>query len=242
MDCKIQVIAIKYAKYLKPLIKSNFNINIRIKHFPALMETLTHDFMLNRPCDGKSLTEMLQFFSPTFQLTGNSLPYAVFKTTGLSAIDKGQNPYIHAALRIFKSLTAFSNPYLPKLHEGHESYRGLKRIKWEGRKRHTQFLKQRKRYYINYGKIYRLRRQLRLRKLRPGINHAVFECHCTYLWNHDLAALLIPILHHCPKSDKLLALINRRFRHVYLKYTPRRRLRDAVYSYIRRVTDAENNC
>ncbi len=104
MDCKIQAIAIKYAKYLKPSIKSNFDINIRIKHFPALMETLTHDFMLNRPHNGKSLTEMLQIFSPIQlkKITENYLPYAVFKITGFSALDKGQNPYIHAALRIFQ--------------------------------------------------------------------------------------------------------------------------------------------
>ncbi|KJA19292.1 hypothetical protein HYPSUDRAFT_89462 [Hypholoma sublateritium FD-334 SS-4] len=238
-----QSIAIKYAKLLKPFIRSDFNLNIRVKHFPALMETLVHDFVLDGTQYGEALTGMLQDLSPSpvKQYPENCLPSTVFKTIGLTAVNAGENPYIHTALQIFKSLTTFSNPYWPRLHDGHESNRRMRWLGWEDQKRYSKFLKQRKRYYINSGKIYRLRRQLRLRKLRPGINHAVFECYCTYSWNHSLVAFLVPILDHCPRSDKLLGLINHRVRRVFLKYTPRRCLRDAVYSYIRRASDVGSN-
>lgn len=243
MDSRSRDIAIQHAKRLKCFIGNDPKINIRVKHFPTLMETLAHDFVLNGTHYGEALTKMLHHFSP-FQVKQNienSLPYSVFKTIGLAVVNAGENPYIHTALRILKSLTIFSNPFWPRLHDGHESNRGLKWLKWEDQRRYSKFLKQRKRYYINSGKIYRLRRQLRLRKLRPGINHAVFECYSTYSWNHSLVSFLIPILDHCPKSDKLLALINHRVRRVFLMYTPRRRLRDAVYSYIRRTSDGEAN-
>lgn len=195
------------------------------------METLAHIFVLNGTRYDTALSAVLNEWAPTqnFWYLGyvkeGPAAFIIFKTIGLSAINHGENPYIHAALRIIKSLT------IPAHYERDD----LQVFRWfasGNRQQLDKFLRRSKR------NICRIQRELRLRKLQNGIRGNSYESYSNCAWNRDLVSkLLIPILDYCPKSNELLALIHRRMRLVILKYMTRRRLRDAVYRYIRRTSD-----
>ncbi|KJA19302.1 hypothetical protein HYPSUDRAFT_895122 [Hypholoma sublateritium FD-334 SS-4] len=125
---------------------------------------------------------------------------AINEGIGFSHINPGvsrENPYIHTALKISKSLAA----------------QNFDRNIWSGND-----------------------------NINPYIRDRNWEADNIHEWNRVLVLeLLIPILDSCPRSDKLLAVINRRIRRICLTYTPRRHLRDAVYRYIRRTSAAGNN-
>ncbi len=115
-DPRQQKLCISCAKRLKPLIvKDYFNDNIRVKHFPALMETLIHDFTINGTRYDTVLAAILNEWAPTQNFwhlgytSEGPIAFSVFKTIGLSAMNAGENPYTHTAFRIVKSLTTPTN-------------------------------------------------------------------------------------------------------------------------------------
>lgn len=215
-----------------------------------LMETLAHSFLLNETRYDEALVQMLKNWAPMHytgwfqQFSKDSLPYIVFKTIGLSAIEAGDNVYIHTALRILKSLATYPGPFQlrPVAHNQGVLHCGLKWLKSGNRQELAEFMRQRKKKNINSGKIYKIQRSLRLSKLQTGIRDRSTESTNCYKWNRVLVStFLIPVLDQCPESDELLALYNRRIRHVCLRYTSRRRLVDAMDRYIRRTSDAGSN-
>lgn len=102
----------------------------------------------------------------------------------------------------------------------------------------SNFTHQSRRHNINSGKIYSIRRNIRLNKFQPRIRDSLdYNSRDTCHFNRHLVFdFIIPILDQCPKSDELLAVIKHRTRHALLRYTPRRHLRDAVDRYILRTS------
>lgn len=263
MDPRYQILCIKYAFQLKPFVKNEFHENIILKHCPALIGTLAHDFLINGTQYNEALEQVLRRWVFLFTFEKDSLPCTIFRLIGLPPIIAGQNPYIHTALQIFKSLT--TGPILfgsghgihhpPPYHSGLSPFRtkpsvqhyenvhgGLLWLKPRNRLPLSEFVCQRKRNHINTGRIYRIQRELRLSKLQTGICHNSLELHIIYSWNYNLVSkFLIPVLDQCPRSHKLLARINQRIRHVLLRYTTRRRLEEAVDRYIQRTSDIGSN-
>ncbi len=240
-DPRHQKLCISCAKRLKPLIVNDyFNDNIRVKHFPALMETLIHDFTINGTRYDTVLAATLNEWAPTQNFwhlgytSEGPVAFSIFKTIGLSAMNAGENPYTHTAFRIVKSLI------IPTNHT-RDDLQFFRRLSRGNHGPLAEYGRKPKRRGVNTGKINKIHREIRLRKLQNGIRSSSWESYSSYSWNRDLVSkLLIPILDQCPKSEELLALINRRIKHVILKYTARRHLRDAVYRYIHRTSDAGN--
>lgn len=252
-------------------------------HVPVLMETLVHDFRLNGTCYDKALMEFLQRWNFDESLTlaldkGGSLLCSTFKTIGLSAINAGENAYIHTALRLINSLISWPSAFwFDPTHRLNDVLHS--ELRWSVSGNHRQLsefvrrmekdpsgslelcnkiglrwlhsadsqlicklIRKPNRNNINSGRIYRIQRGIRLRKLQTIIRDSCWEANRACRRNRDLVLnFLIPVLDQCPKSDELLALINQQIRHVVLQYTPRRHLRDAVYRYIRRTSDAGSN-
>lgn len=254
MDPRYQEICINYAKHLKPCLKDELNKIEGLEDFTALMETLGHDFMLNGtrydealtevliPWAGKRKIEILKYISE------DSVPLTIYKAIELVPMNARQNPYIHTASQILKSLNNCPDHNIWLGFQGfkvNSSYYVnvgdfLGNPSWE-RIHISRYVQQCMWEVLRSGEMAKFRRELRLKKRQPGIHNRNGELRNMYDWNRDLVLkLLVPILDLCPKSDKLLALLNRRIRRACLKYTPLRRLRDAVCRYVRRTSEAGN--
>ena len=241
----------QHARHLKKLIKYDLRFQIKIKNFPALAETLAHDFVVNGTRYDESLTKFLLrkeisscSLRPGPTISKDSLPCAIFKIIGLSHINGGENAHIHAALRILKSLETFPISFCAKPSSRHYCY--FHHIQgWptaENRHHLSGIACQYRRPHINSGRIPRIQRQIRLMGFRHEMRAPFLELFTKHEWNRKLIShFLIPILDQCPKSDVLLAVLRQRIRHVFLKYTPRRRLMDAVCRYIHRTSKVESN-
>lgn len=239
---------------LKRLIKLKYNFGSKIQHLPALAETLAHDFVLNGTRYDKALTEAInqeesrrRWFIE--KISNYSFPCQIFRIIGLSRINAGENRHVHAVLQILKSLETPLDAFCARPPVDH--YCHFHRNQWwkVGACRRLVPLEsvcQHRRNRVHSGRVYRVQREKRLMNFQNGICLKYIQnpfLRRSYKnWNFKLVSqFLIPILDQSPKSDKLLALLNRRIRDVFLKYTPRRRLIDAAYRYIRRTSDVGNN-
>ncbi len=194
------------------------------------------------------------------------LIYTVFKIIGLSNVNASKNAYIQVALQLVKSLitpsvswparkdrydeslyggtrwimlghgTELSVTTLKEETDGFKSS-GLRWLRAPNARLFGKLLGQSVKNKISNRRIYKLKRNMHLNNLQDGIRDNSGGSHEIWEWNRDLVfKFLIPVLDQCPKSDKLLSVINRRIRKVPLQYTARRHLRDAVYRYIRRTS------
>ncbi|KJA22023.1 hypothetical protein HYPSUDRAFT_671599 [Hypholoma sublateritium FD-334 SS-4] len=254
-DLRYQELCVKYAMRLKSLInlKVDCNFSINTRHFPALAETLAHEFVINGACYDEVFTGLLRSMAypymrllaskPGEELSKNSWPCALFKIIGLSRSNAGENPYIHTALQLLKSLepAPVSCMALPPVHAYHHFYDNRR---WTKAVNPRQFSSEpvrphkRRRNHVDSGRLNRIQREIHLMRLQHELRVPFLGIFSRHDWNRKLTTqFLIPVLDLCPKSDKLLALINRRIRRTFLKYSPRRRLMDAAYRYIRRTSD-----
>ncbi|KJA19307.1 hypothetical protein HYPSUDRAFT_44369 [Hypholoma sublateritium FD-334 SS-4] len=240
-DRRYRELHIHYARCLKPLVKKAYNQYFPLKYFPILMETLAHNFDLNGTCYDKAITTVLENWVPKdepwnfSQKSELSLPCTIFKTIGQSGPKFDENPYIHAALQILRSLETGPSPnFMAAAHYPTHLFTGMRRL-WAEDYRNRQsskFAEQQKRNNINSGRIYKLQRELRLRKLQFGLRSRSKESYASLSWNRELVSkFLIPILDICPKSEKLMGSIDRRIGHIFLSYTTRRRLVCAIDTY-----------
>lgn len=246
-------ICIKYARHLVPSVMNELNKIQDLKDFTTLMETtLRHDFTLNGTPYDEALTEVLipwvyeRNLEILKHILEDSVPVTIYKAAELGPINTDQDPYIHTALQILKSLTNCPNRnFWPGslLYYHYSGKSGKFVVNQEWRYIHiSNYVRLCMGKAVKSGKITKFERELRLKNLQPGIREHILESKNIYEWNRNLVLeFLIPILDLCPKSDKLRAVINRRARRAALRYTPRRRLRDAVYRYIRRTSEVGNN-
>lgn len=224
---------------------------MRLKHLPALTETLGHNFPLNGIYYDEALTNVLE--EKKIRWNTETI-FSIINAIGFWTTNAGKYPYIHTALHILKSLTTQfpdRNVWLGfRVYSDHNVNSGyiLTNLKaWRNPKAWkyihiSNYVRQCMGKAVKSGKFAKFQRELRLKNLQPGIREHTWDSKNIYEWNRDLVfKLFIPILNLCPKSDKLLALINRSMRRICLKYTPRRHLRDAVYRYIHRTSEVGNN-
>ena len=154
-----------YAMRLKPLVKKVYRKYFPLKYYPNLMETLAHNFNLNGTHYDTALTAVLQNWVPKDepwtlnQKSELSLPCKIFKTIGLLRSNNEENPYIHAAVQILKSLEKQPIPIsMAAAHYPIHPFTGMRRL-WaqEYPSNHeTQFMHQQHWNNINSGRIYRL--------------------------------------------------------------------------------------
>ena len=213
------------------------------------METLGHTFTLN----GTLYTEILAQVVADWECNRDlkiseyfmkrSVFPTIYKAIRLCPVDADHDSYIHTAIQTLRSLTAcpsrkiWDGVVLP----GYSCFNSdIVVIDQRYHRVHiSQYVRKCMWRVVKSGKISKFRRELRLKNLQPGIREHPGESEYIYELNRDLALkLLIPILDLCPKSDKLVAALNPWMRRVCLRYTPQRRLSDAVYKYIRRTSGA----